>query len=110
MSSSQPSPEPAELTDQELRQARKLLELGLQPTRSEDAAEGKPLGDYRLFEERGRGSSCVVYRAWHAGVEPVVALKLMRDARHATPEVRLRFYDEAAAAADLSRAAAAAAN
>jgi serine/threonine protein kinase len=108
MSSSQPSPEPAAPTDQEIREARKLLELGLEPTDAEDAAEGKPFGDYQLFEELGRGNSCVVYRAWHAGIQPIVALKLMRDAKHATPEELLRFYDEAAAAADLSRAAAAA--
>jgi serine/threonine protein kinase len=108
MSSLPPSPEAAAPTDQEIKEARRLLELGLGPTDAEDAAEGKPFGDYQLFEELGRGNSCVVYRAWHAGVQPIVALKLMRDAKHATPEELLRFYDEAAAAADLSRAAAAA--
>ena len=95
------STEGSDPSNLELREARKLLALGLAPTNEPALGSGMVFGDYELGEELGRGSSCIVYRARHAGVHRIVALKLMRGAEFATPRELQRFRNGATAAAEL---------
>ena len=59
------------------------------------------LGRYELLEELGRGSFGVVYRARDTELDRVVALKVPRAGRLATPEEVDRFLREARSAAQL---------
>ena len=59
------------------------------------------IGNYKLLEELGRGAMGIVFRARQAGLDRDVALKIILNAGLASPDERLRFRHEAAAAARL---------
>ena len=74
---------------------------GAQPHPDADAATGKPLGDFQLVREIGRGGMGVVYEAVQLSLGRKVAVKVLPlaaafDARHLQ-----RFHNEAQAAAQL---------
>ncbi len=56
---------------------------------------------YEIIEELGRGGSAVVYKARHARLQRLVALKVIIAGRHAGPEAVERFRVEAEAVARL---------
>jgi len=62
---------------------------------------GMQFGDYELYEEIGRGAQAVVFRAYDAGLERKVALKVMLAGELATEEEVRRFRFGAEAAANL---------
>src|SRR5690606_33397570 len=69
------------------------------------AAEPRPgstLGQIRLMEPIGSGAMGTVYRAWQAGMEREVAVKLLRADLAGDPQLRRRFLREARAAARLA--------
>jgi serine/threonine protein kinase/formylglycine-generating enzyme required for sulfatase activity len=55
---------------------------------------GDRLGEYRLLEELGEGGMGTVYRAVHARLERVVAVKVLRRGRWADPASLTRFGRE----------------
>jgi serine/threonine protein kinase len=55
---------------------------------------GDRLGEYRLLEELGEGGMGTVYRAVHARLERVVAVKVLRRGRWADPASLARFERE----------------
>lgn len=59
------------------------------------------IGDYQLQEVIGRGGMGVVYRAQQISLNRIVAVKMIRENRPATPENRARFFSEAEANARL---------
>src|SRR5262245_51961052 len=71
----------------------------------EEAAlpEGAPkrLGSYELLEKIAQGGMGIVYKARHAGLDRVVALKMIRSGVLATPRDVERFQREARSAAKL---------
>jgi WD40 repeat protein/predicted Ser/Thr protein kinase len=56
---------------------------------------------YKLRRVLGRGGMGVVYLAWQANLERLVALKMLTGSDHASPEARERFLIEAKAVASL---------
>jgi tRNA A-37 threonylcarbamoyl transferase component Bud32 len=65
------------------------------------AEPGQHLGPYELLGEVGRGGMGVVYKARQAGVDRLVAIKVILAAEHSGPHERARFFTEAAAAGSL---------
>ena len=65
--------------------------------------EGAPkrLGNYELLEKIAQGGMGIVYKARHAGLDRVVALKMIRSGVLATPRDVERFQREARSAAKL---------
>ncbi len=61
----------------------------------------KSLGKYQILEELGAGGMGVVYRALDTLLDREVALKAVRAASSADPELKERFYREARACARL---------
>lgn len=62
---------------------------------------GKTLGPYRIEEKIGRGGMATVYRAFEAGVERDVAIKVMHDVDLDNESFRMRFLREAQTVAKL---------
>ncbi len=56
---------------------------------------GTTLGVYEVLEEVGRGGMATVYRARHAGMDRVVALKILRQSFAGDPDALARFQREA---------------
>ena len=71
---------------------------GTAPFRPPDVAG---LSQFELLAELGRGGMGVVYKARHRQLNRIVALKMIRDGKHAHPEHRERFRIEAEAVARL---------
>jgi WD40 repeat protein/serine/threonine protein kinase len=59
------------------------------------------LGSYELLQELGRGGMGVVYKARQVPLNRVVALKVIRDSAHASPQALPRFQVEAQSLARL---------
>src|SRR5688572_29283482 len=63
--------------------------------------DGEPWGDYKLLEPIGRGAMGKVFKARHARLNRLVALKFIRSGRGASENERKRFLREAEAVARL---------
>ena len=65
-------------------------------------APGLPtIPGYTVQECIGEGGMAVVYRAWQISLKRTVAIKMLKEGRHARPEERARFRREAEAMARL---------
>lgn len=65
------------MRDKEKLDLRGLVDLCLLPEPS--AAAGRRLGDYELLEKIGSGGMGSVWRAWQAGLQREVAVKILHD-------------------------------
>lgn len=75
------------------------------PVKGEDAeppaSAGFMIGRYQAQSVQGRGTTGIVYRAWQEDLKRTVALKVLKEGRHASMEAKLRFLREAQALARL---------
>jgi tRNA A-37 threonylcarbamoyl transferase component Bud32 len=78
------------------------LEVPASEESSADPYLGSTLGQFHLLAAIGSGSMGNVYRAWQAGMERTVAIKLLRADLLDDGELRRRFLREGRAAARLS--------
>jgi serine/threonine protein kinase len=69
---------------------------------ADDGPAGWPvIPGYQILEELGRGGMGIVYQAWQERLKRMVALKMVRAAAAAEPQVVARFQTEAEAVARL---------
>ena len=64
-------------------------------------AIGTIIGEYEVIDELGRGGMGVVYKARHTKLNRIVALKMILNGAHTTPQQLERFLTEARAVAAL---------
>jgi serine/threonine-protein kinase len=57
--------------------------------------EGRNLGPYRILEQVGAGGMATVYKAYHAGMDRYVAIKVLPEHLARDPNFRARFQREA---------------
>ena len=85
------------------------LQAGVSPRDGRDADDeneglptvGSQVDDYEILGEIARGAMGVVFRAKHRSLDRIVAIKMVLDAENAGDELRVRFANEARAAAAL---------
>ena len=63
---------------------------------------GQTLGQYRIVEPVGAGGMATVYKAYQAGLDRYVAVKVLPSEHARTPGFKERFIREARAVAQLS--------
>src|SRR5437667_6782973 len=73
----------------------------LSPAAGEAGVRSMQFGDYELLEELGHGGMGVVYRARHAKLDRLVALKMLLLGQFSSEQAVQRFQREARAAAGL---------
>jgi len=99
----EPAPAPAQDVTETLPLAkRSAQEIPVVEAKSaEPSAEGFMIGRYQAKSVQGRGTTGIVYKAWQEDLKRTVALKVLKEGRHASMEAKLRFLREAQALARL---------
>jgi len=67
-------------------------------------AAGENVGPYRIIEQLGQGGMATVYKAYHAGLDRYVALKVLHSDLNDDPNFAARFQREARLVAKLEHA------
>lgn len=81
---------------------RDQSDKGGSPKASSDRPRPRQLGQYQLLERLGRGGMGVVYKARHARLKRLVAVKVIAHHRLPDPQAVARFYREMEAVGRLS--------
>ncbi|WP_422927114.1 WD40 repeat domain-containing serine/threonine protein kinase [Singulisphaera sp. PoT] len=71
------------------------------PSQAATLVAPSQVGDYEILAELGRGGMGIVFKAWHAQLQRVVALKMLLSGEFARDEYRSRFRAEAESVARL---------